>query len=113
MVFLREGGKDELSILLEKGRLEQPANNATTHVGRTVVCTQGSQCHYSTGKLMQGFPRFQNATSLPNVTQKAFSRSPSRGVDKGKRKADSLEPTESLLHRLAGPSTNKAGLKRE
>lgn len=112
MVFLREGGKDELSILLEKGRLEQPANNATTHVGRT-VCTQRPQCHCSTGGLMQGSLRFQDATSLPNVTQKAFSRSPSRGVDKGKRKADSLEPTESLLHRLAGPSTNKAGLKRE
>lgn len=33
--------------------------------------------------------------------------------DKGKRKADATEPTDSLLHRLAGPSTGKAGLKRE
>ena len=30
----------------------------------------------------------------------------------GKRKANQ-QPAESLLHRLAGPSTGKAGLKRE
>ena len=30
-----------------------------------------------------------------------------------KRKLEDLEPTNSLLHRLAGPSTGKAGLKRK
>lgn len=50
----------------------------------------------------------------------ADTGSPSRNVPKtgraatvlGKRKVDQ-QPAESLLHRLAGPSTGKAGLKRE
>lgn len=35
------------------------------------------------------------------------------GGSPAKRAPSNAEPAESLLHRLAGPSTGKAGLKRE
>lgn len=93
MVFLREGGKDELSILLEHGRKSSSATTPTT--GGTID--------------VKGKGRALPSAAEENTTS---SIAPTR-FPAALTTATSIEPSDSLLHRLAGPSTGKAGLKRE
>ena len=91
MVFLREGGKDELSLLLEHGRTSSVATRSNTPdikgKGRAVPVQQ----------------------SPPQAGPSRFPAAAAPAVGTSKKS----EPSDSLLHRLAGPSTGKAGLKRE
>lgn len=87
MVFLREGGKDELSILLEHGRTSKKPLTTASATREDVLDRKGKG----------------RATDISNDDAHVAANS-------SKTKA---EPTDSLLHRLAGPSTGKAGLKRE
>ena len=113
MVFLREGGKDELSLLLESHR-HRPGGGSSAASGRRRASdwaparTAAAQGGSSTAK-GKGKERATDAQDQEGTAEDAIAAtSPS----KRKRLAE-MEPTDSLLHRLAGPSTGKAGLKRE
>lgn len=87
MVFLREGGKDELSLLLEHGR--------GTNTRSVPIDVKGK------------------GRATEQTDAETHGEANIRAVEPVETSKSKAEPTDSLLHRLAGPSTGKAGLKRE
>lgn len=98
MVFLREGGKDELSLLLEHGRSIDTATSSSVATGSNTPDLKGKG---------RAVPVQQSPP------QAGASRFPPAAAAPAARTSKKSEPSDSLLHRLAGPSTGKAGLKRE
>ena len=121
MVFLREGGKDELSLLLESHR-HRPASGSSAAASSRGASTSGR----GRGRASEWAPAkttaAQGSSSTAKGKERAIDAQDEGGVAEDaiaalspskRRKLAEMEPTDSLLHRLAGPSTGKAGLKRE